>query len=306
MVISEGIQRLGGDDFDEAIVDLVLARSNLRKVDPAARDLLKEECATRKEAVGAQTRRFLVDLAGIDEVDRPPFSCGIDDVYSACAPLVDKTIELLQRVLHDPARDGSHVAWSDVAGIYVVGGAAGFPLVARMLRTAFGDKRVKRSPHPFAATAIGLAVFLDREAGFKLSERFSRHFGVFREAEAGADVVFDPIVRKDASLPPDGRTPLVVRRTYRAAHNIGHFRFVECSRLVDGRPDGDVTPYDPVLFPFDPALHDREDLGRQPVGRWKDGPDVEERYVVAPSGAVEVTLTTQPAGFKRTFRLSRR
>ena len=306
VVISEGIQRLGGDDFDEAIVDLVLARSNLRKVDPAARDLLKEECATRKEAVGAQTRRFLVDLAGIDEVDRPPFSCGIDDVYSACAPLVDKTIELLQRVLHDPARDGSHVAWSDVAGIYVVGGAAGFPLVARMLRTAFGDKRVKRSPHPFAATAIGLAVFLDREAGFKLSERFSRHFGVFREAEAGADVVFDPIVRKDASLPPDGRTPLVVRRTYRAAHNIGHFRFVECSRLVDGRPDGDVTPYDPVLFPFDPALHDREDLGRQPVGRWKDGPDVEERDVVAPSGAVEVTLTTQPAGFKRTFRLSRR
>lgn len=96
-----------------------------------------------------------------------------------------------------------------------------------------------------------------------------------------------------------------MKRTYRAAHNIGHFRFVECSRLVNGRPDGDVTPYDPVLFPFDPALHDRNDLGRQPVGRWRDGPDVEERYVIAPSGAVEVTLTTQPAGFKRTFRLER-
>ena len=65
-------------------------------------------------------------------------------------------------------------------------------------------------------------------------------------------------------------------------------------------------PYDPVLFPFDPALRDRQDLGRQPVGRWNDGPDVEERYVIAPSGAVEVTLTTQPAGFKRTFRLTRR
>ena len=66
-----------------------------------------------------------------------------------------------------------------------------------------------------------------------------------------------------------------------------------------------MTPYDPVLFPFDPALYDRDDLGRQPVGRWSDGPHVEERYVVAPSGAVEVTLTTQPAGFKRTFRLER-
>jgi hypothetical protein len=195
-----------------------------------------------------------------------------------------------------------------VAGIYVVGGAGSFPLVSRMLRATFGDKRVKRSPHPFAATAIGLAVFLDKEAGFALSESFSRNFGVFREAHAGADVVFDPIVSKDASLPADGQTPLVVRRTYRAAHNIGHFRFVECSRLVNGRPDGDVTPYDPVLFPFDPALHDREDLGRQPVGRWedgRDGPDVEERYVIAPTGAVEVTLTTQPAGFRRTFRLER-
>jgi len=298
VVVSEGIQRLGGDDFDDAIVQLVLARSKLA-VDGATQDLLKDECAVRKEAVGPQTRRFLVDLAA---VDRPPFSCGIDDVYAVCAPLVDQTIHLLDRVLHDP-RD---VPWSEVAGIYVVGGAGGFPLVSRMLRTTFGEKRVKRSPYPFAATAIGLAVFLDNEAGFELSERFSRHLGVFREAQAGADVVFDPIVPKDASLPADGRTPLVVRRRYRAAHNIGHFRFVECSRLVNGRPDGDVTPYDPVLFPFDPALHDREDLGRQPVGRWNDGPDVEERYVVAPSGAVEVTLTTQPAGFERTFRLERR
>ncbi|OBH34600.1 molecular chaperone Hsp70 [Mycobacterium sp. E342] len=306
VVISEGIQRLGGDDFDEAIVELVLARSQLSGVDAAARDLLREECAARKEAVGAQTRRFLVDLTGVDGTDRPPFSCPIDDVYAVCAPLVDKTMQLLDRVLRNPAAGGRDVTWSEVAGIYVVGGAGSFPLVSRMLRTTFGDKRVKRSPHPFAATAIGLAVFLDKESDFALSERFSRNFGVFREAEAGADVVFDPIVCKDVSLPADGHTPLVVKRTYRAAHNIGHFRFVECSRLVNGRPDGDVTPYDPVLFPFDPALRDRDDLGRQPVGRWRDGPDVEERYVIAPSGAVEVTLTTQPAGFKRTFRLERR
>lgn len=306
VVVSEGIQRLGGDDFDEAIVQLVLAGSKLPRLDARTRELLREECAARKEAVGPQTRRFLVDLAVVDEVDLPPFSCGIDEVYSACAPLVEQTTELLDRVLRDPTRNDRDVAWSEVAGIYVVGGAGGFPLVSRMLRTTFGEKRVKRSPYPFAATAIGLAVFLDHEAGFALSERFSRHLGVFREAHAGADVVFDPIVPKDASLPADGHTPLVVRRRYRAAHNIGHFRFVECSRVVDGRPDGDVTPYDPVLFPFDPALYDREDLGCQQVGRWNDGPDVEERYVVAPSGAVEVTLTTRPAGFERTFRLERR
>jgi hypothetical protein len=40
---------------------------------------------------------------------------------------------------------------------------------------------------------------------------------------------------------------------------------VECSRVLDGRPDGDVTPYDPVYFPFDPNLHDKEDLARRSV-----------------------------------------
>jgi molecular chaperone DnaK len=300
VVFSEGIQRLGGDDFDEAILKLVRKGAALRKLPAGTRDLLLEECAVRKEAVGPNTRRFLVDLTA---VGKPPFSCPIDDVYTACAPLVDKTIAALSRVLDD--HGGSDVAWSEVAGIYVVGGAGSFPLVARSLRTTFDEKRVKRSLHPFAATAIGLAVFLDREAGFALSERLSRHFGVFREACAGEDVCFDPIVPKGSALPTAGQPPFVVTRTYRAAHNIGHFRFVECSRLRDGHPDGDVTPYEPVFFPFDPDLNNDQDLPRQAVRRRDDGPDVEERYVITSGGAVEVTLTTRPDRLSRTFRLER-
>ncbi|MGA8332532.1 MAG: Hsp70 family protein, partial [Mycobacterium sp.] len=300
VVFSEGIQRLGGDDFDEAILNVVRKGAALRKLPAGARELLLEECAVRKEAVGPNTRRFLVDLAAIG---KPPFSCPIDDVYTACVPLVDKTIHALSRVLQD--RAGDDVAWSEVAGVYVVGGAGSFPLVTRSLRAAFDEKRVKRSLHPFAATAIGLAVFLDREAGFALSERLSRHFGVFREASAGEDVCFDPIVPKGCALPSAGQPPFVVTRTYRAAHNIGHFRFVECSRLRDGHPDGDVTPYEPVFFPFDPDLSDDQDLPRHAVRRRDDGPDVEERYVITSAGAVEVTLTTRPDRLSRTFRLER-
>ena len=243
VVVSEGIQRLGGDDFDEIILKLVRTGAGLRSLPSGTRDQLREECSARKEAVGPNTRRFLVDLTA---VGKPPFSCAIEDVYTACVPLVDKTVDALSRVLHD--HDGGDVDWSEVAGVYVVGGAGSFPLVARSLRATFDEKRVKRSLHPFAATAIGLAVFLDREAGFALSERLSRHFGVFREACAGEEVCFDPIVPKGSALPTAGQPPVVVTRTYRAAHNIGHFRFVECSRLRDGHPDGDVTPYEPVFF----------------------------------------------------------
>jgi molecular chaperone DnaK (HSP70) len=301
VVCSEGIQRLGGDDFDEAILTLVRNGAGLRALPAGTRDQLLEECASRKEAVGPNTRRFLVDLTA---VGKPPFSCPIDDVYAACNSLVDKTIATLPQVLRD--RADADIDWSELAGIYVVGGAGSFPLIARSLRTAFDEKRVKRSLHPFAATAIGLAAFLDQEAGFTLSERLSRHFGVFREACAGEDVYFDPIVPKGAELPTAGQPPVVVTRTYRAAHNIGHFRFVECSRLCDGRPDGDVTPYDPVFFAFDPALDNDRDLPRRPVRRRDDGPDVEERYVITSGGAVEVTLTTRPERRSRTFRLERR
>lgn len=295
VVASEGIKRLGGDDFDEAIFTLVRNGAALHNLDAATRALLLEECTTRKEAVGPNTRRFLVDL---EAVDKPPFCCPIDDVYEACEPLVDQTVMALSHV-----RRG--LDWSEVAGIYVVGGAGNFPLIGRILRTVFDEKRVKRSPHPFAATAIGLAVFLDKEAGFALSDRLSRHFGVFRESHAGEDVSFDPIVSKDVQLPTGGQAPLVVTRNYRAAHNIGHFRFVECSRLRDGQPDGDVTPYDPVFFPFDPALRDDQNLGCLPVSRCDDGPDVEERYVVSAGGTVEVTLTAGPGQLSRTFRLAR-
>ncbi|TGD87517.1 Hsp70 family protein [Mycolicibacterium sp. CH28] len=301
VVTSQGIRHLGGDDFDEAILGLVLDGVGRGAVDDPTREALLEECAARKEAIGPNTRRFLADLS---MVGQPTFSCGVDDVYAACAPLVQRTVDVLADVLRDPGRD-SALAWSDVAGIYVVGGAGNFPLVSRMLRAAFGDKRVKRSPHPFAATAIGLAGFLDKEAGYTLSERLSRHLGVFREAQTGTDIVFDPILPKDTTLPAEGEQPLVITRTYRAAHNIGRFRFVECSQIVDGRPDGDVTPCAPVLFPFDPDLQGDRQLARRPVIRWDAGPDVEERYVITPGGAVEVSLTTRPDGFTRRFRLAR-
>ena len=53
-----------------------------------------------------------------------------------------------------------------------------------------------------------------------------------------------------------------------------------------------VVPVVPVV----PVFAERE---ARPV-------DVEERYVVTPGGAVEVTLTTRTAAFTQTFRLARR
>jgi molecular chaperone DnaK (HSP70) len=286
VITSSGVSRLGGDDFDEAIAALVAARGK-SQLTPA----LIEEVRLQKEAISPNTRKFVVDSVVLP----------IDEVYAACAELVEQTLTAMEPAMRDPRRGEDPVPWSELAGIYVVGGASSFPPVYRRLRERFGAHRVRRSPHPFGSCAIGLAIHLDEARGYKLTERLSRHFGVFRESEAGEIVSFDVLVPKDTELPAE------VSRRYRAAHNVGHFRFVECGRIERGRPEGNLAAWDEVLFPFDPALRTRSDLSKVEVHRLPgDGPEVEETYRCAADGTVEASLRVLGDGFERTVKLARR
>jgi molecular chaperone DnaK len=300
VVATNGVRRLGGDDFDEAILALVLERADAGTLSGEERALVLEECVRQKENLTPSTRRALIDLAAIG---KEPLVLQVEDIYAACAPLVRRSLEAVEPLLDGPGQ-GTAISWSEIAGLYVVGGGGLFPLVSRVLKERFGEKRVRRSPHPFAATAIGLAVFLDREGGWVLEDKLSRHFGVFREGDAGADVLFDTIFPKGTALPAPGAAPVTVVRRYRAAHNVGHFRFLECSRLTDGRPDGDVTPWDEAYFPYEPGLR-AEDLSSAPIRRREGGPEIAETYALGSEGAVTVTVTDATDGFARTFRLTR-
>lgn len=286
VVTSAGVSRLGGDDFDQAILSLVLEKT------AGPRDLptLLDECRAQKEATNANTRKFV-----IDDLVLP-----VEEVFARCAPLVEQTLTAMEPAMRDPRRGAEDaVDWNELAGIYVVGGASAFPPVYRQLRERFGTHRVRRSPHPFGSCAIGLAIFLDEAAGYRLTEKLTRHFGVFRETQGGEAISFDVLVPKDSPL------PFEVARRYRAAHNLGHYRFVECGRIEGGRPEGNLALWDEVLFPFDPALRDRLDLADIPVRRM-DGPEVEEQYRVTETGVLEVQLRVLDDGYSKTLRLARR
>lgn len=286
---SVGINRLGGDDFDLLLADLVLEKAGVREQDLPERalDELVEQCREAKEGLTPQTRRLGV------EVGDQMVALDVADFYRASTPLVEQSLQVME-----PLVAGLDAAASDLAGLYLVGGSSGLPLVPRVLRERFG-RMVRRSPYPGASTAIGLAIAADPEAGYTLTEQLSRGFGVFREGDAGREVRFDAI------LAPDHRVSVtdevVVTRRYRAAHNIGWFRFVEYGRLDDaGQPVGDLSPRGELIFPFDPELRRGQDLLQAPVVRLEQGHLVEEVYTVDPHGIITVRVTDLDDGFSVT------
>lgn len=308
VVATAGVNELGGDDFDEVIVDLVLAKANLVKSDVGASALarLRDHCRDAKERLNPSSRKLTIDLeAALGEcVGRAEVAIPVAEVYEAITPLVEATIEAMLPVMTTLESGEAGEERDDIAGIYVVGGASELPIVGRALRARFG-RRVHRSPYASGAIAIGLAIACDEAAGFELVDRFSRTFGVFREGLAGTEITFDPIFTPGTVLPSPGSPPLGFRRRYRAAHNVGHFRFLECSSMSDqGRPRGHMVFSGDVLFPFEPRLGDH-DLTGVPVTRLGDdaGPRIEEAYALDEHGIVEVTIKNLDAGFERVFQL---
>jgi molecular chaperone DnaK (HSP70) len=314
VVTTAGINRLGGDDFDEALVDIVLGKLKMARSDvsPRALWLLTNHVRDLKERLGPNSRRISVDLASClgDETKKPEVTVDVAAFYEAIAPLIQRTIDAMDSIIARLDREEksteSGILPSEVAGLYVAGGASSLPAVARALRDRFG-KRVHRSPYPSAAAAIGLSIFADEDAGLKLSDRFSRVFGVFREGRGGAEVTFDPIFTRDVPLPKGPHATEISCREYRAVHNVGHFRYVECTEVDEnGDPRGDMASFADVHFPFDPSLSSAgAELANVDVRRFTDwGPLIRETYAIDGHGIVQVKIANLDAQYERTYRLS--
>ena len=311
---SFGVNRLGGEDFDEVLAQVTLKAAGRARgdLDDLAWAALLDECRDAKERVTPQSRRLSIDVPG-DGAE--VVTVGVEDFYAAVTPLVDATTEAIGPLVSALGSGDDGTELEGVAGIYIVGGASALPLVPRLLRARFG-RRVHRAPLPSASTAVGLAIAADRTAGFSLRDRLSRGFGVFREREGGAAVSFDPVL--DRSLltaevvgMPSTAEPVVVTRRYQAAHNVGWFRFVEYSGVDDqGEPRGDLAPVAEIVFPFDPALQAQHAHAANGAGAGTEalrgtqivrqsGPIVEERYTVDPAGIVSVAITDLSTGYRQ-------
>jgi hypothetical protein len=141
-----------------------------------------------------------------------------------------------------------------------------------------------------------------------LRDRFTRYFGVWREWDDGRRIAFDPLFTKETPLPGPREAPLAISRHYVPVHDVGHFRYLECSHLSEqGQPTGDITLWDEIRFPFDPELRECADLQAVAVTRSQHaaGQQIEEAYSCDSGGSLAVTITNHSGGYERRYTLGR-
>ena len=298
---SVGVNRLGGDDVDAALAALALEAAG---IDPASLTAAQhaavlEQARTAKETLTPQSRRLLVELEPIGA--GPDAIVPVAALYEAVTPLLRTAVEAMAPLVGELDAD------SGVAGIHLVGGASALPLVPRLLKERYG-RRVHRSSHPAASTAIGLAIAADPDSGLLLRDRLSRGFGVFRERDAGTGVLVDTLADPSTPLPAEGER--TITRRYRAAHDVGWFRFVEHGPLdAAGEPRGDLVPHAQVVFPFAPELRAPEQaatLADRPVHARPDGPEIAETYTVDAAGVITLRISDLDTGYTQRHGLTAR
>jgi actin-like ATPase involved in cell morphogenesis len=225
--IPDGIDRLGGVDFDEAIlsyVDYVAdgALSGLDMRDPqagTALSRLRQECMLAKEALSAQSETVI-------PVSLPDRQFDVRFTRSTFEEMVrgpiESTIAALTRTL-----ESAQVKPAELSAVLLVGGSARIPLIARMLSAELGRPTVV-DKEPKCAVALGAATLAAKgpvpTVGTIFSTRYQRSVAVPPAPEPlPADVVTEPPA---AALSPiaEETDPSLTTPAHRAPTPIGRQR----------------------------------------------------------------------------------
>jgi molecular chaperone DnaK (HSP70) len=302
VVATDGIPNLGGEDFDGILAELALelASKPVAALSQYQWNQLLEECREKKESLNPNTRKITVDLEracpGWEQVTVP-----VDTYYERCRPRIESTRDVVERLLE--SQPGY-----PLDTLYVTGGGSELPPVARVLKETFG-RRVKRSAYMRSASAVGLAIRAAAQSGHatdQIADQFAENFGLWRESDDGRNITFDLIFPRGARLPAPGEPALRKARAYQPAHNIGHFRYLECTHLnPHGQPTGEITNWDEIRFPFDRQLQQEPDLRGKPVSRFEAPQSflVREDYSCDASGRLQVRISTESTGFAREYSI---
>ena len=158
VVATGGDSALGGDDYDRALVDWVLAKAGLASDTLNASDKAALQRAARacKEALSsAPVSTFKVQLAKT----LINFDMQAENFETATAHLTQRTLTAVRKALRDAKLDKE-----DIEGVVLVGGSTRMPQVRKAVASFFGREPLTNL-NPDEVVALGAAISANQLAG---------------------------------------------------------------------------------------------------------------------------------------------
>ncbi|MEG0292395.1 MAG: molecular chaperone DnaK [Anaerovoracaceae bacterium] len=160
VLATSGNNKLGGDDFDEALLNFMadtFARENgvdLRKDNMALQRLREAAEKAKKELSSSQTTNINLPFITVNEAG--PLHMNMDITRAKfdqlTSELVQKTIEPMKKAMNDAG-----VTTNDLAKIILVGGSTRIPAVQEAVKNVTGKEPFK-GVNPDECVAIGAAI----------------------------------------------------------------------------------------------------------------------------------------------------
>lgn len=160
VLATNGDTKLGGDDFDQAIFEYVMAEFKKE----TGIDLMNDAMAVQRVRSASEKAKIELSASTQTEINEP-FIAMNDGVPSnlnitltrakfeeLIAPLVERSIEPCKKVLKDAGLQASQIN-----EVILVGGSTRVPLVKQKVEQFFG-KKPNESVHPDEAVALGAAI----------------------------------------------------------------------------------------------------------------------------------------------------
>jgi YVTN family beta-propeller protein len=195
----EGIERLGGADFDEAIFRHVnyLAGGALTELDHSdpktvvALARLRQDCTLAKEALSVDVEATIPVFLPNRHFDVALTRAELEGMIRA---QIESTIGTLDRVLR-----AAQVDRVSLVAVLLVGGSSRIPLVAQMVSEAFGRPTIVGA-HPKHSVALGAALLAEGRRR-RVSE------GRLSDADAGPTAAGSVVADSRAAEPVSRETP---------------------------------------------------------------------------------------------------